>query len=713
MATRKSMARMMDIKKKANSKVQSLSFWTEPVTDDVAFPTVHLIALIVYAVGLSIYAVYAALDWTQFERPALFESQETSSFDVVPLNFTIDCQDCRRNLFRHGSSGELWRLSWDYTHLAEGCAARSPHLFDSALSDFCAAQNDPATVEYYDVAFATCANVFSVLVPFSPGVPYGVTPTMEECEFRCTHTAGCSGYNYAMANFTQTPIPGVSIDFPRGTCVLMSSAAYDGCTWFNPTPTAEVPVLARLQVQPPTGPPPANPLDKCTISSEDVAMFHQSGSPDPLVASAAHVPYRRGWGWNANYLGSRPTSSYENLSEDSDGFYFGPASPGRGKGSFFDLRYNVPLCFGGDDNTDVTRGLSLEIQSIPHHAFADPRQIGQAMVTISSGSTFRQQNRFQPWHKNTLHLGLTVHKDEGGGIVSSDPFFTNFQYDGRVDFGREEGLLLHGLAAQQQSLTVLLGDDYNGLELRDAVALDAILDGGSVTPLQIVNWTLAEFEEAKARIGDAQIGRFVEEYLWRAAIDGAMNDGRGNNDPYYGSAPAVPTGHGQPQRRKLTAAMQRLQVMRERVRAMREAATGESAGGVRVVESASGRDEDDEGPAATGAGHRRRLNDHDSWGGVQLSLRLSRFANVYTAGHKPGWYDVVAGVGGASGSLIGLLGMGILLTEIGLSSIRSLEQCCCSSSSAAPGKSVITGGPAATSSVGVEMDVQPVPMNEV
>ena len=50
-----------------------------------------------------------------------------------------------------------------------------------------------------------------------------------------------------------------------------------------------------------------------------------------------------------------------------------------------------------DDNTNMKEGLHLEISSIPHHSVAmDGVRIGQAMVTVASGETFKQINRFQP-----------------------------------------------------------------------------------------------------------------------------------------------------------------------------------------------------------------------------------------------------------------------------------------------------------------------------
>ena len=37
---------------------------------------------------------------------------------------------------------------------------------------------------------------------------------------------------------------------------------------------------------------------------------------------------------------------------------------------------------------------------------------------------------------------------------------------------------------------------------------------------------------------------------------------------------------------------------------------------------------------AGGATQRRKLEQHDEWGAVSLSLRLARYADVYTQGHK-------------------------------------------------------------------------------
>jgi hypothetical protein len=55
--------------------------------------------------------------------------------------------------------------------------------------------------------------------------------------------------------------------------------------------------------------------------------------------------------------------------------------------------------------------------------------------------------------------------------------------------------------------------------------------------------------------------------------------------------------------------------------------------------------------------HGRKLSGHDEWGGVKYSVQLSHYSNVYTKGRKPSVYEVIASIGGASSSLIGLIGI--------------------------------------------------------
>ena len=61
--------------------------------------------------------------------------------------------------------------------------------------------------------------------------------------------------------------------------------------------------------------------------------------------------------------------------------------------------------------------------------------------------------------------------------------------------------------------------------------------------------------------------------------------------------------------------------------------------------------------------YRRRLEGHDEWGAVYLALRLGRFADVYTKGHRYSVWDIVSDVGGLSSSAIGLIGFALALTE--------------------------------------------------
>ena len=119
--------------------VTNLSFWASSVSEPVTTPKLHLLALLVYVAGMIAYVVIASIGWSNAERPVLFEAQETKNYAAVPLNFTIDCQDCRRFVHRN-PEGWLWKLSWDYSSVPGGCAARSPSLFDERLRDFCRAQ---------------------------------------------------------------------------------------------------------------------------------------------------------------------------------------------------------------------------------------------------------------------------------------------------------------------------------------------------------------------------------------------------------------------------------------------------------------------------------------------------------------------------------------------------------------------------------------------
>lgn len=193
----------MPSKAVVREKATSWSFWSSSVTEDVEMPTIHLVALVVYTVLMGIYIVYASISFANYERPVLFESQETKLFDAVPLNFTIDCRDCRRFPSRSPDSS-LWTLSWDYSSLPGGCAARSPALFDDTLRSFCAAQQAASlTRNYYSIPYAGCPPDTSTGFPlgflgFANG--FGVFPGpqgLEQCQAKCDTTPTCKAFIYA------------------------------------------------------------------------------------------------------------------------------------------------------------------------------------------------------------------------------------------------------------------------------------------------------------------------------------------------------------------------------------------------------------------------------------------------------------------------------------------------------------------------------------
>lgn len=99
-----------------------------------------------------------------------------------------------------------------------------------------------------------------------------------------------------------------------------------------------------------------------------------------------------------------------------------------------------------------------------------------------------------------MHLGLTVNKDANGVVTSEEPWFTNFQYDGRVDWGLGEGLIAEGFGVVQQMVDTVLGDAYptNALSLREAILLDLQVKGGSLTRAQAANLTRAQVDAIAA-----------------------------------------------------------------------------------------------------------------------------------------------------------------------------------------------------------------------
>jgi len=269
---------------------------------------------------------------------------------------------------------------------------------------------------------------------------------------------------------------------------------------------------------------------------------------------------------------------------------------------------------------------------MPHHSFANGgRNIGEAVVTLSSGDTFEQVNAFQPWHKNTIHLGLTVNKDNRGMVTAADPYFSNFQYDGRVDWGVEEGLLMTSTAYYRQMVKIILGERYDGITLREALTIDAGLFGNSWTKQEAMNFSASQWAEIQASASDPNnpfLDMFEQEFEWRSMT---VTGGRRLEDEEAANAAA-----------KL-AQFQK-----------------ETAVYASMFEHRS-----EDGEEVAHGQKRRQLSAHDEWGGVQLSVVLGRFANVYQLGHKPGFQDILAAIGGASGSLIGLIGIALATFEVG------------------------------------------------
>ena len=126
--------------------VEKTSHWQEPVTKDVKSPGAHFAAFIIYVVCMAVYFAWAVQDFLTFDPPLIYSSYETRDFKPLALDFVIDCSDCRPFFARH-ELGAIWELTWDYTHLPQGCAKDDSSMFSDELREFCRAQNDPASGE--------------------------------------------------------------------------------------------------------------------------------------------------------------------------------------------------------------------------------------------------------------------------------------------------------------------------------------------------------------------------------------------------------------------------------------------------------------------------------------------------------------------------------------------------------------------------------------
>ena len=188
------------------------------------------------------------------------------------------------------------------------------------------------------------------------------------------------------------------------------------------------------------------------------------------------------------------------------------------------------------------------------------------------------------------------------------PWFANFQYDGRVEWGLEEG--------DHENAMGHFRDKYlnaQRLTEHETRVMDIAIAFGSMTLSDALNATRTEngtvaFKQTLAVV-EANLPPGIMQY-----IDRLLKEGIAPGDVFQ---------YVDPQNADLTSPIHFRRLS--------------------------------EGAAPTHA-EKRRLSGHDEWGGVEYNVRLSHYANVYTAGRKPYWYEVIASVGGASSSLIGLIG---------------------------------------------------------
>eukprot|EP01051_Picozoa_sp_SAG22_P020046 SAG22_NODE_3903_length_1476_cov_1.037763_1_plen_426_part_01 len=405
-----------------NKMAQSWGHWASSPTQPVEVPALHLLALAVYAALMVAYFVYVIVLWVDFVQPVLFESQLTSAHKAVPLTFAIDCQDCREDRVRAPDSS-LWMLRWDYSAVPGGCAAKNGGEFSDELRQFCAAQNAPpppaasGSPVYLHMKDTHCQVALiqpGLLLPSVPGLgpsafpgpgawpfPFSIEAGVPECQAKCDANPSCEAFLWSPPLYRVREAPmnmnntccECALKAPHLLCVcrhifLLTIVGLRGCDARTALLRFSdlLSTMRKCAVEIPTPgtdlyfrrpPPPApfaalvDPLDRCTITSNDAAFFRRSPSPEPWVlTSPAQL---LGMGDNPNYIGPGGRASYTRTRRD------GP----EGLGSFYELQVAVPMCYAGDDSLDGS-GMSLEIMNIPHHAFADPLKIGQDVVTVSS-----------------------------------------------------------------------------------------------------------------------------------------------------------------------------------------------------------------------------------------------------------------------------------------------------------------------------------------
>ena len=379
-------------------KVEGLAYhsrWGNAVKEPIGLPKLHVLALALYAGAMLAYTAYCIVVFFNFVQPLVFERQESGRHGAAPLDVEIDCQDCRAHrVVWHDS--EVWKLSWDYSSLPGGCAGTSPAgAYSEQLRAFCAAQGAAAAAAppYQRMA---CTN-FNPLVISIPGnllraapgpVPWSVEAAPADCQAKCDADDRCQSFVWSKPAYRpegpeRIPYNGTNLTNPlkqNNTCVLLAYPFYYTCLVDSPAPWGEhLDVYVR---QPP--PPPldelADPLDRCTITSRDAAMFAQSPSPDPTQTDTTTLA-KTGWGahTSAPQVCACSADSCVNLRAGPNPNYVGPPGNHHGMstgGSNYKLKYAVPMCYVSDDNTDK-KGLRLEMINIPHHAFSDPLKIGK------------------------------------------------------------------------------------------------------------------------------------------------------------------------------------------------------------------------------------------------------------------------------------------------------------------------------------------------
>ena len=205
------------------------------------------------------------------------------------------------------------------------------------------------------------------------------TGTVADCQARCDAAADCASFTFNLNN---------------GLCLVHPSSRR--CRWVTHYDTVAWPFLTYLlKTSDPPSEPLADALDKCTITSNDVEILRQRASPNPQTATTVNVSYHLGNAWNPNYIAERPWPNYTNCGWGPC-FFFGPATPDRGKGSFYELAHTIPLCHvrGGG-------ALQLEVENIPSPLLRGRRHTDRTGKRSSPYRAGRPSDRRMPSSRGT------------------------------------------------------------------------------------------------------------------------------------------------------------------------------------------------------------------------------------------------------------------------------------------------------------------------